>query len=324
MVDDNGTWLTRSARRAGVALVVLSIVLAGAHGASAQDAVPAAAAEGGRLWFVELSGPPTADGASRTAAQAEKAAFRAAAAAARINYVERRAFDVLFNGFSIEIDAAQRAALARLPGVRAIYPVEVIDAPRPEEVGNGNELDLASAITMTGASVAQNSLGLSGAGIRVGIIDTGVDIDHPALGGGGVNGATAFPSGRVVAGYDFVGSAFTGENTPVPDPNPDDCNGHGTHVAGIVGANSDTMKGVAPNVALGAYRVFGCDGSTTADVMIAAMEMALADGMQVVNQSIGSRSQWPHTHGAGLHAHGQQRHRHGGLDWQQRPGRQRA
>ena len=293
MVEHIGTWWVRYARRAGVAFVVASMLVVGATGASAQDFVPASAVEGGTLWFVELSGRPTADGASPATVQAEKAAFRAAAAAAGITYVERRAFDVLFNGFSIEIDATRRAAVARLPGVRAMYPIEVIAAPRPEEIGNGDAPDLAAAIALTGANVAQNTLGLSGAGIRVGIIDTGIDIDHPALGGGGFPGATVFPSARVVAGYDFVGDAFNGGTTPIPDANPDDCNGHGTHVAGIVGANSATTKGVAPNVLLGAYRVFGCTGSTTADVMIAAMEMALADGMQVVNQSIGSRAQWP-------------------------------
>src|SRR5690606_31428828 len=79
---------------------------------------------------------------------------------------------------------------------------------------------------------------------------------------------------------------------PSPDPNPDDCNGHGTHVAGIVGANG-TVKGVAPEVTFGAYRVFGCDGSTTSDIMLAAMERAYKDGMQVLNMSIGSPYQWP-------------------------------
>jgi subtilisin family serine protease len=101
----------------------------------------------------------------------------------------------------------------------------------------------------------------------------------------------------VVTGWDFVGDAFNADASsssynPVPteDANPDDCAGHGTHVAGIIGANAG---GVAPNVTFGAYRVFGCNGSTEADVMMAAMERALADGMQVVNQSIGSSFQWP-------------------------------
>ena len=258
----------------------------------AQDSVEVTAAEGGRLWFVELSGAPTADGNTRHAVQSEKTAFRQAAAAAGVRYTERRSFDVLFNGFSVEVGPGDRAKLAQLPGVKAMYPVEVIQAPQPELTEGGAAPDLARAISMTGANYAQNTLGLTGAGVKVAIMDTGVDIDHPDLGGGGVNGATRFPSARVTHGYDFVGDAFTGANLPVPGPRPDDCNGHGTHVAGIVGANG-AVKGVAPGVTFGAYRVFGCTGSTNADIMIAAMEMALADGMQVLNMSIGSSRQWP-------------------------------
>jgi subtilisin family serine protease len=124
-------------------------------------------------------------------------------------------------------------------------------------------------------------------------MDTGVDYNHPDLGG-------CFGAGcRVVTGWDFVGDAFNADPTspsynpnPVPDPDPDDCNGHGTHVSGIVGANGGVV-GVAPGVTFGAYRVFGCQGSTTADIMIAAMERALADDMDVLNMSIGSAFQWP-------------------------------
>ncbi|MFD0865878.1 S8 family serine peptidase, partial [Tessaracoccus lubricantis] len=67
----------------------------------------------------------------------------------------------------------------------------------------------------------------------------------------------------------------------------DDCGGHGTHVAGIVGANGQ-VTGVAPEATLGAYRVFGCDGGTETDVILAAMERAQADGMDVVNLSLGA------------------------------------
>ncbi len=78
---------------------------------------------------------------------------------------------------------------------------------------------------------------------------------------------------------------------PQPDALPDDCNGHGTHVAGIIGADKASgpngALGVAPKVSFGAYRVFGCDGSVTDDVMIAAMERIKADGMDVLNMSIG-------------------------------------
>ena len=203
--------------------------------------------------------------------------------------MERRSFDVLFNGYSIEVNPRDRLKLARLPGVKAMYPVERIAAPSPEQAA-GSAPDLAAAITMTGAKIAQDTLGLSGAGVKVGIIDTGIDIDHPAFGGNGAPGSTAFPTGRIVAGHDFVGDAYDANTNPVaiPDPNPDDCNGHGSHVAGIVGGNGGGIRGVAPGVTFGAYRVFGCNGSTDSDIIVAAMEMALADGMHVVNQSLGS------------------------------------
>src|SRR5690606_16946533 len=126
-------------------------------------------------------------------------------------------------------------------------------------------------------------LGFTGAGVRVGVIDTGVDYDHPDLGGSGVDDPSNFPNERVVAGWDFVGDDFNADDSspsyqpvPHPDADPDDCEGHGTHVAGIVGASGDPaeggVRGVAPDAEIGAYRVFGCDGSTTADIMLAAME----------------------------------------------------
>lgn len=287
-------------RRSVLANVVVSLLAAltcAVAPVHAQDSVPAAAAEGGRLWFIELSGSPVADGNTIARVQAEKAAFRRSAAAAGIRYTERRAFDVLFNGFSVEIDAADRMKLAQLPGVKAVYPVEIVAAPTPEQTA-GAAPDLAAAIVATGAKAAQDSLGLTGRGVRVGIIDSGIDIDHPAFGGSGVPGSSSFPTARVVAGYDLVGDNYNSTGTPaqqvpVPDPVPDDCGGHGTHVAGIVGANSPALKGVAPGVSLGAYRVFGCDGTSSADIIIEAMERALADGMQVVNQSLGAARQWP-------------------------------
>jgi minor extracellular serine protease Vpr len=61
---------------------------------------------------------------------------------------------------------------------------------------------------------------------------------------------------------------------------------------GIVGASGE-VTGVAPEVTFGAYKVFGCVGSTTTDIMLAAMEMALANGMQVLNMRIGAAFRWP-------------------------------
>ncbi|HSF80327.1 MAG TPA: S8 family serine peptidase [Anaerolineales bacterium] len=237
------------------------------------------------LWFVEFSSPPTADGGSLVFTQREKANFRAAASRAGLEFSERYAFDTLWNGLSIKINPVDLAKLARIPGVAALYPVESISLP---EASVGSSPELYTAIQMTGADIAQSELGYTGAGVKVAVMDTGIDYDHPDLGG------CFGPGCRVAYGWDLVGDAFSAgvNDTRVPDPDPDDCGGHGTHVAGIVGANG-TVVGVAPDVTFGAYRVFGCSGSTWADIMIEAMEMALADGMDILNMSIGSAFTWP-------------------------------
>ncbi|KAI9598732.1 peptidase S8/S53 domain-containing protein, partial [Syncephalis fuscata] len=105
-----------------------------------------------------------------------------------------------------------------------------------------------------------------GRGVKIGIIDTGIDYLHSALGG-------CFGKGcKVTYGYDFVGDNYNGANMPHPDADPmDSCNGHGTHVAGIIAAQSSYVIGVAPAATLGAYRVFGCEGTVTTDVLMSAM-----------------------------------------------------
>jgi minor extracellular serine protease Vpr len=254
------------------------------------DAEDVAVDETSRLWFVELASAPMADGSSATTLNAEKDAFRAAAASEGLQYQERYSYSTLWNGVSVEINASDVSRLARVPGVKAVYPVVKFTPPNPS-VNSG--MDLITAIKQTGADIAQNALGLTGKGVKVAVMDTGIDFDHPDLGG------CFGPGCRVVTGFDFVGDAFNADDTsptfnpiPVPDPIPDDCNGHGTHVAGIVGANG-AIRGVAPEVTFGAYRVFGCDGSTTSEIMIAAMERALFDKMQILNMSIGAAFQWP-------------------------------
>jgi minor extracellular serine protease Vpr len=237
------------------------------------------------MWFVELASAPAVDGTPPGLLKKEKDSFRGAAAKAGLNFTERYAFDTLWNGLSIKIDPADLGKLARIPGIKALYPVVPVSLPEPT---GGEELDLYTALAMTGADVAQSELGYTGAGIKVAVMDTGIDYDHPDLGG-------CFGSGcRVAYGYDLVGDDFSAgvNDERIPDPYPDDCNGHGTHVAGIVGANG-TVTGVAPGVTFGAYRVFGCEGSTWSDIMIEAMEMIHHDHMDVLNMSIGSAFQWP-------------------------------
>ncbi len=199
-------------------------------------------------WFVELASKPAVEGTTQKALNQERNAFRAAAKNAGLKYQERFAFGKLFNGLSITVEPKDLGKLSRIPGVKALYPVLPVAIPQTEP---GNNTDLFTAITMTGADIVQNELGYMGTGIKVGVIDTGIDYDHPDLGG-------CFGDGcRVAFGYDLVGDDYdAGSNpVPVPDDDPDDCGGHGTHVAGIVGANG-TVIGVAPDVTLGAYRVF--------------------------------------------------------------------
>lgn len=80
-------------------------------------------------------------------------------------------------------------------------------------------------------------LGYNGSGIRIGIIDTGVDYTHPSLNVPGAPPGGCFGLGcKVAYGYDFVGDDFNGYTGQIADPDPlDQCDGHGTHVAGIVG-----------------------------------------------------------------------------------------
>jgi len=248
-----------------------------------------------QLWFVELTGAPTVEGTSRADVLAEQRAFRAAAAKSRVSFTERRSFGTLWNGLSVRIDPSRLPELERLPGVQAIYPVLTVPVPTggSGETPSQPQPLVTTALQQTGADIVQSQLGFTGTGVRVGVIDTGTDWNHPDLGG------CFGPGCRVETGYDFVGDAYdanpaspTYSPLPVPDSNPDDCNGRGTHVSGIVGANG-SVRGVAPSSTLGAYRVFGCEGSTETDIVLAAMERALADGMDVLTVSVDEPFQWP-------------------------------
>jgi minor extracellular serine protease Vpr len=282
-------------------LLVIAVILAGAYlpglaKPPAQSevpdtpptAIPASMREGSaRLWFVEFNSRPMIQGGSTAAIQTDRNRFQGEAVQAGVEYKQRRNFSTLWNGISIEVDAGEANKLSQLSSVKAIYPVEVIHLPETSPLESP---EMANALAMTGADIAQSELGYSGKGIRVAVIDTGIDYGHPDLGG------EFGPGNRVFTGWDFVGDDFNGSNLPTPDGDPMDCHGHGTHVAGIVGAKAATptgVTGVAPEVSFGAYRVFGCTGSTTSDIMLSAMEKALADDMDILNMSIGSAYQWP-------------------------------
>lgn len=248
------------------------------------------------LWLVELEAQPLAMGGFRAELAEQHRRLLVALERDAVEHEVRQEYSRLFNGFSLRASADELERLRRAPGVKAVYPVLTVEAdvppepePTPPPLGGATQPELFTALTQTGADVAQNTLGLTGAGVRVAIVDTGTDFTNPDLGG------CFGPTCRVSFGWDFVGDAFDGDNPltqPQPDATPNDCRGHGTHVSGIIMANG-RVKGVAPGVQFGSYRVFGCGGATTNDLLIAAIERAVADGARVVNISLGNPFSWP-------------------------------
>lgn len=239
------------------------------------------------LYFVELEEAPTSRGGHLDRLKVERARFHRRARLSGVAVEERYAYTRLWNGISVRMTADRIAALRAVAGVKAVFPVHTVqldDAPSSDAAP-----DLFTALAMTGADITQSALGFTGKKVLVGVIDSGIDYDHPDLGG-------CFGAGcRVAIGHDFVGDAYDAgdpSTLPEPDDDPDDCGGHGTHVAGIIGANG-LVKGVAPEVTLGAYRVFGCNGSAGTDVILKAMERASADGVRVLNLSLGTPFAWP-------------------------------
>lgn len=114
-----------------------------------------------------------------------------------------------------------------------------------------------------------------GTDVKVAVLDSGVNINHPDI------------KNRIVGCKDFTHFRF-----PVVNDVCDDKNGHGTHVAGIIAADSGSDKlgiyGVAPTTGILAYKVCGDSGSCYADDIAAGLKTAVDDGAQVVNMSFGT------------------------------------
>ncbi|GAA5979678.1 hypothetical protein JCM5350_003809 [Sporobolomyces pararoseus] len=223
----------------------------------------------------------------------------------------------VFHGASIKVpEGTSIDDLRKVDGVKNVWPVRILrrpDGPIFEGTGNVDSTSTTTASTSRLAKRATNfppasaylndtftshvqtgvdklhNAGVLGAGIKIAVLDDGVDYTNPILGG-------CFGSGcHISFGYDFVGDAFTGENTPVPkDDVYSTCANHGSHVTGIIGAlaNEYGFSGVAPQAELGQYRVIGCEGFTSEDVLVQALMRGYSDGVDIMSLSIAGGVGW--------------------------------
>ena len=223
-----------------------------------------------------------------------------------------------YNGIKVRIAADRAKELATLPGVVAVRPLQLM---KPDNV---------RGVPFIGAPAVWQSLGLHGEGVKIAIIDSGIDYTHANFGGPGTAAAYSAahametmpadpklfgPSApRVKGGIDLVGDSYNADPNspdyqpiPHPDPNPLDCSGHGSHVAGTAAGSGVTSAGatytgpynastigapdkwnvgpgVAPKADLYAVRIFGCAGVT--EVVVDAIEWAVDNDMDVINMSL--------------------------------------
>ncbi|MSQ82888.1 MAG: hypothetical protein EXR77_08220 [Myxococcales bacterium] len=168
--------------------------------------------------------------------------------------------------FAVRVSPAAAARLANHPAVAAIVP------DRQLQVG-------ATAGDVVQATKARVSLGLKGSGVRVAVLDTGVDNQHPDL------------AGRVVAQQCFCQSGCPGGGKQ--SGNAQDAHGHGTHVASVLaGAGKVAPIGIAPEAKLVAIRVFGKTGTGPTSDLLAGLNWLVAHAtalqVRIVNLSLGS------------------------------------
>jgi minor extracellular serine protease Vpr len=227
----------------------------------------------------------------------------------------------LLNAMFVATTPDRVAELKTLPGVRGVIPVRHFHR------------NLNRATQLVNAPAAWAALGgvtNAGAGIRIAILDTGIDQTHPALQDPTLPAPaaftpvcdptrintcsqSAFTTNKVIVARSYVGFLAAGgaidPNHPELDSRPDDISpqdheGHGTALASCAagvpgtvtpslatgGSGTVTIGGVAPKAWLGNYRIYGSpqvNDTTTDDIMIMALEDAVADGMDVVSLSSG-------------------------------------
>ncbi|MFY4775247.1 S8 family serine peptidase [Metabacillus sp. RGM 3146] len=176
----------------------------------------------------------------------------------------------VFKGISIEGKRRSAEKLLNDPAVIQSGPVTIY------------QTEIDKSVPFIGGDEARrfydkNHNRLTGKGVKVGIIDTGIDYGHPDL------------KGNFKGGYDLV----DGDEDPMETKGEDStATLHGTHVAGIIAANGK-LKGVAPEADIIAYRALGPGGSGTSEQVIAAIDKAIEDKVDILNLSLGNSINGP-------------------------------
>src|SRR5690606_21862642 len=182
----------------------------------------------------------------------------------------------LFNRLALQGSPNDLAKMGTLDFVKAVHTVQTYQtnsihtnlyqkpASTVEDVTQGNP-DIVLPSTL-------NNTNFTGKGITVGVVDTGIDHTHPDL------------KENYEGGYDLVDLDADPMETLETEGMPTN---HGSHVAGIIAADGN-LKGVAPDAKIRAYRALGPGGSGTSVQVIAAMEQAVEDGVDIINLSLGN------------------------------------
>src|ERR1051325_3896660 len=197
----------------------------------------------------------------------------------------------LVNAVFVRVPMSRAAELQTLPGTR----MAVLLPPLRRHLNRALDLVQASA-----AWSQVGGAGNAGAGVRIAIIDSGIDQNHPAMQNPSLHPPAGFPAGdtnftnnKVIVARSYVSQlpsvGVDAQHSLPDDTTPSDHFGHGTAIAmiaagGPVNAPVGSISGVAPNAFLGNYKIYGSPGindQPTAAVMIQALEDALKDGMDI-------------------------------------------
>jgi hypothetical protein len=200
--------------------------------------------------------------------------------------------DIVMNAIMVRVPAKHYSAIRQIPGVKKVY------FSRRYRMA----LDQAAAIqNAQGLWAAAGGQSQAGRGVRIGILDSGIDITNPMFSPSGFTAPAGYPKYDTTADRAFTNAkVIVARNYISLLPNTQtiqtaiDESGHGTFVAGCaageqVSAPSATIGGMAPGAFLGSYKIFGTPGvndETTSSAIIAAINNAIGDGMNVINMSL--------------------------------------